>query len=98
MNWKKAGEWNKVTIQSRTATGAIKKTGGDTWRLFIRGERGNKGEYITPFVSDLNNGVYEAKFMMMEPGYYKAEIVLESTLCEAFKDPPQDWLKRGRLI
>lgn len=50
---------------------------------------------MTPYVSDLNNGVYESKFIALQPGHYKAEIVLESTMCEAFKDPPQDWLKRG---
>ena len=42
---------------------------------------------ITPSITDLNNGVYETKFIAMQPGHYKAEIVLESTLCEAFKDP-----------
>ena len=90
LHFKKTGEFSKLGIQSRTGDGHNKNIGGDTWRVFIRG-----ADSITPFVSDLNNGVYEAKFIALNPGFYKAEIVLQSTLCEAFKDPPQDWLKRG---
>lgn len=88
---KKTGEFSKITIQSLTSDGTIKRSGGDTWRVFIRGEQGAK---LTPPVADLNNGVYESKFMLMEPGRYKADIALESSLCESYKDPPQDWLKR----
>lgn len=86
----KTGIFNKLAIQTRTADGHNKQEGGDTWRVFIRG-----ADRITPFITDLNNGVYETKFIALQPGHYKAEIVLQSTLCEAFKDPPQDWLKRG---
>jgi len=89
LHFKKAGEFNKITIQSRSADGHPKDIGGDTWRLFIRGP-----EKQTPTFVDLNNGVYEAKFILMEPGLYKADVALESTLCEAYKDPPQDWGKR----
>lgn len=86
----KTGVFNKLAVQTRTSDGRNKIEGGDTWRIFIRG-----ADMITPYVSDLNNGVYESKFIALQPGHYKAEIVLESTMCEAFKDPPQDWLKRG---
>ena len=91
LHFKKTGEFSKIAIQSRTGDGRPKSIGGDTWRVFIRG-----ADRLTPFVSDLNNGVYEAKFIAMQPGFYKAEIVLESSLCNAFKNPPQDWLKRGK--
>jgi len=91
LHFKKTGEFSKITIQSRTSDGTIKRSGGDTWRVFIRG---NQGAKLTPPVADLNNGVYESKFMLMEPGRYKADIALESSLCESYKDPPQDWLKR----
>lgn len=87
----KTGIFNKLAIQTRTADGHNKQEGGDTWRVFIRG-----ADRITPSITDLNNGVYETKFIALQPGHYKAEIVLQSTLCEAFKDPPQDWLKRGK--
>jgi len=89
LHFKKTGEFSRIGIQSRTGDGHNKNTGGDTWRVFIRG-----ADRITPFVSDLNNGVYEAKFIALNPGFYKAEVILQSTLCQAFKDPPQDWLKR----
>ena len=90
LDLEKTGVFNKLTIQTRTTDGHNKQEGGDTWRVFIRG-----ADRITPSITDLNNGVYETKFIALQPGHYKAEIVLQSTLCEAFKDPPQDWLKRG---
>ncbi|XP_066934734.1 uncharacterized protein [Clytia hemisphaerica] len=93
LDLEKTGVFNKITIQTRTADGHNKQEGGDTWRVFVRG-----ADRITPSITDLNNGVYETKFIAMQPGHYKAEIVLESTLCEAFKDPPQDWLKRDSAI
>lgn len=91
LHFEKTGEFSKVTLQTRTGDGRNKDVGGDTWRMFVRG-----GDRVTPFISDLNNGVYEAQFIVFQPGLYKVEVVLESTLCEAFKDPPQDWLKRGK--
>ena len=90
MDIKKAGEISKIGIQSRTAEGREKTIGGDTWRVFITGP-----SQMAPIVSDLENGVYEATFMVMEPGFYKAKVYLESTLCEGLKDPPKGLLKRG---
>lgn len=89
LHFEKTGEFSKLAIQSRKADGRNKKSGGDTWRVFIRG-----ADNITPFISDLNNGVYEADFIALSAGFYKVEIVLESTLCQAYEDPPSDWLKR----
>ena len=89
LHFERTGEFSKLAIQSRKSDGRNKKTGGDTWRVFIRG-----ADSITPFISDLNNGVYEADFIAISPGFYKVEIVLESTLCQAYEDPPSDWLKR----
>lgn len=90
MDIKKAGEFSKIAIQSRTAEGREKTIGGDVWRVFIDGP-----SHIAPFVSDLENGAYEATFMAMEPGFYKAKVYLESTLCEGLKNPPRQLLKRG---
>lgn len=89
LKFEKTGEFSKIALQSRKSDGRNKKNGGDTWRIFIRGK-----DNITPFISDLNNGVYEADFIAISPGFYKVEIVLESTLCQAYQDPPQDWLTR----
>eukprot|EP00794_Sanderia_malayensis_P020281 gene20281-22267_t len=92
MDIKKTGEFSKIAIQSRTAEGREKSIGGDTWRVFITGP-----SHIAPFVSDLENGVYEATFMAMEPGFYKAKIYLESTLCDGLKDPPKYLLKQAGI-
>lgn len=89
LHFERTGEFSRLAIQSRKSDGRNKKLGGDTWRVFIRG-----ADNITPFISDLNNGVYEADFIALSPGFYKVEIVLESTLCQAYEDPPSDWLKR----
>lgn len=91
MDIKKVGEFSKIAIQSRTAEGHEKTIGGDVWRVFIDGPSN-----IAPFVSDLENGVYEATFLTMEPGFYKAKIYLESTLCDGIKDPPRYVLKQGK--
>lgn len=93
MDIKKVGEFSKIAIQSRTAEGREKTIGGDVWRVFIDGPSN-----IAPFVSDLENGVYEATFLVMEPGFYKAKIYLESTLCDGIKDPPRSVLKHGTFL
>ena len=93
MDIKKVGEFSKISIQSRTAEGHEKTIGGDVWRVFIDGP-----SKIAPFVSDLENGVYEATFLVMEPGFYKAKLYLESTLCEGMKDPPRSILKQGIIV
>ena len=93
MDIRKTGEFSKIAIQSRTTEGRVKTVGGDTWRIFVRGP-----SFITPFVTDLGNGVYQAAFMIMEPGFYKAEINLENSLCNSYKDPPKNWLKQGNIL
>ena len=87
------GQFSKFSIQSQTSDGRLKKIGGDAWRIHLTGPSS-----IAPTVFDLNNGTYEVLFLAMEPGVYKAEIMLDYTLCDGLRDPPDDWFKLGRYI
>ena len=90
---KGAGEYSKFVIQTVDQLGALKTIGGDTWRILISGPSS-----VQPTVHDMNNGLYEIPFLLMEPGIYKAEIFLEGTLCNQFFDPPADWFKKGKFV
>ena len=46
-------------------------------------------------VTDSNNGTYEASFLLVTPGVYSAEIYLDYTLCDGYKDPPVGWFVKG---
>lgn len=90
MDIKPAGFFSKIYIQSVTVENRNKTIGGDSWRVNIRGPSN-----MAATVYDINNGLYEAVFLIEEPGFYRAEIVLDYSLCEGFKDPPLDWFIRG---
>lgn len=94
MDIKPAGFFSKIYIQSVSVEHRNKTIGGDSWRVDIRGSSN-----MAATVYDKNNGLYEAVFLIEEPGLYRAEIVLDYSLCEGFKDPPLDWFilgNRGR--
>ena len=88
---KPAGEYSRFIFQSIDTYGNLKTFGGDTWRVFIRGPSS-----LAPYVYDLNNGKYEAPFLIMEPGHYSVEIYLEGSLCSGYMDPPADWFIKGK--
>ena len=90
MDIKPAGFVSKIYIQSVSIENRNKTIGGDSWRVDIRGPSN-----MAATVHDNNNGLYEAVFLIEEPGLYRAEIVLDYSLCEGFKDPPLDWFIRG---
>lgn len=90
MDIKPAGFFSKISIQSVSVENLNKTFGGDAWRVDIRGPSN-----VAATVYDKNNGLYEAVFLIEEPGLYRAEIVLDYSLCEGFKDPPLDWFIRG---
>ena len=90
MDIKSAGFVSKIYIQSVSIENRNKTIGGDSWRVDIRGPSN-----MAATVHDKNNGLYEAVFLIEEPGLYRAEIVLDYSLCEGFKDPPLDWFIRG---
>ena len=91
MEIRPAGFFSKLHIQSVSVRNINKTIGGDSWRVNIRGPSN-----MAATVFDKNNGLYEAVFLPDEPGSYWAEIVLDYSLCEGFKDPPLDWFMRGK--
>lgn len=86
-----AGQFSRFDIQSVTRDNIDKKIGGDSWRVHIRGPSS-----MSPTVIDHNNGKYEVSFLMLEPGKYDVEVVLEYSLCDGYKDPPKDWFIEGQ--
>lgn len=87
-----AGRFSRFFIQSVSRVNEKKTLGGDSWRVHLRGPA-----VVVPTVFDLNNGVYEVLFLMIEPGRYRTEMYLDYTLCNGFKDPPPYWFKSGKI-
>lgn len=86
-----AGRFSRFFIQSVSRASEEKTIGGDSWRVHLRGPG-----VVVPTVFDLNKGVYEVLFLIIEPGRYRAEIYLDYTLCNGLKDPPSYWFKSGK--
>ena len=86
-----AGQFSRFDIQSVTQDNLDKTIGGDSWRVHIRGPSS-----LSPTVIDHNNGQYQVSFLVLEPGKYEVEVVLEYSLCDGYKDPPKDWFIKGR--
>ena len=87
---KPAGEFSHLTINTRTLNGSLKQIGGDTWRIFLRGP-----STITPSVFDMGNGKYEVVFLVVEAGIYKLDITLDYSLCNGYRNPPDNWFIIG---
>lgn len=85
-----AGQYSRFSIQSQTKEGRPKIEGGDSWRVIIRGSSS-----ISPTVIDHGNGTYEVSFLAVEAGVYRANVTLDFTSCNGFKDPPVDWFIVG---
>ena len=77
-----------------TSDGNLKRTGGDSWRVYIRQGPAS----LVPMVTDNDDGTYEVMFLALEPGNYSAQVFLDYTLCDGFRDPPEDWFMRGNLV
>ena len=93
MDIKPAGEFSRFSIQSQTSNGQPKTVGGDDWRVFIWGPTA-----LAPTVIDHENGTYEVLFFILEPGTYHASIVLDYSLCDGMKNPPDYWFMLGMFI
>ena len=89
-----AGEYSRFFVQTRTHKAQKKTIGGDSWRVYLDGP-----SYLAGTVFDHNNGVYEVLFLIMEPGAYKIDMILDYTLCDGFIDPPigHDWFRNGKV-
>ena len=87
-----AGEFSSFMIQSTTKDGVNKTIGGDSWRIVLRGK-----STVVPTIFDLANGQYEVMFLMADPGVYKLDITLDYTLCDGYRDPPNNFFIKGML-
>lgn len=92
MDIKHAGEFSRFSIQSQTSNGQPKTVGGDDWRVLIWGPSA-----LAPTVIDHGNGTYEVLFLILEPGNYFASIVLDYSMCDGMKNPPDYWFMLGKL-
>lgn len=90
---KPAGQFSRFFIQAVSGDGQVKTTGGDWWRILINGIAS-----LRPTVFDLGNGTYEVLFLVVEPGIYSVEITLDYTLCDGFRDPPDNWFIIGKVL
>lgn len=77
-----------------TSEGKLKTFGGDSWRVYLR----QGPSSLAPVVLDHTNGLYEVLFLVLEPGLYSAQVYLDYTLCDGFRDPPIDWFKIGMVF
>ena len=92
MDIKPAGEFSRFSIQSQSYNGQPKNIGGDDWRVLIWGP-----SVLAPTVIDHGNGTYEVLFLILEPGTYFVSIVLDYSLCDGMKNPPDYWFMLGKL-
>ena len=88
-----AGEYSGFTIQTFDNTSSPKKMGGDSIRVFINGTA-----FIESVVYDMNDGHYETSFLLMEPGLYVVDVILDGSLCSSAVNPPPDWFRKGTNI
>ncbi|XP_073248313.1 uncharacterized protein [Porites lutea] len=84
------GEFSRLSIRTVTSKGLEKKIGGDSWRVHLKGPASVAGTVI-----DHMNGTYEVLFLIIEPGNYQVEAILDHSLCDGFADPPPDWFIVG---
>ncbi|XP_028409585.1 uncharacterized protein LOC114532311 isoform X2 [Dendronephthya gigantea] len=88
---KPAGQFSRFFIQTVSSEGALKTTGGDWWRVRIRSSVAS----LPSTVFDHRDGTYEVIFLIVEHGIYYLDITLDHSLCNGFKDPPQNWFILG---
>lgn len=87
-----AGQYSRLLIETYSLMNTRKYIGGDSWRIFIKG---NSSVPIT--LIDNLDGTYEVSFLIVEPGQYFVEIHLDYTLCDGLKDPPENFFSQGTI-
>ena len=93
MDIRPVGEFSRLIIKTRTSEGKPKMIGGDYWRVFINGPSG-----LAPSVIDHRNGSYEVLFLIIQHGNYCMSAVLDHSLCDGMKDPPDYWYISGNRV
>lgn len=84
------GQYSRLTIETFSLMNTRKNIGGDSWRVFVKGESS-----VPVTMLDNIDGTYEASFLLLEPGEYRIELYLEYTLCDGMKDPPNGFFAKG---
>lgn len=84
------GEFSRLSIRTVASNGLEKRIGGDSWRVQLKGPASVAGT-----VFDHMNGTYEVLFLIIEPGDYQVEAILDHSLCDGFTDPPPNWFVVG---
>lgn len=87
-----SGDFSRVFIKTRNASGYYRTSGGDGWQVYLKGP-----SYLTASVFDLGNGTYEVVFLPVIPGEYKLYANLIYTACIGIKKPPETHKRLGRL-
>eukprot|EP00112_Aurelia_sp_Birch-Aquarium-sp1_P008194 Seg190.1 transcript_id=Seg190.1/GoldUCD/mRNA.D3Y31 product="hypothetical protein" protein_id=Seg190.1/GoldUCD/D3Y31 len=85
-----AREISRIFLSTRLKNGSDKTIGGDSWRVRINGTA-----TINAHVIDHKNGTYEIVFVCMDEGVYFVYILLDYTLCNGLRDPPENWFRKG---
>ena len=90
---KPAGEHTRIRIDTYTNHGFKKRSGGDSFRVLLHGP-----DTLAASVFDLHNGSYDALALLITPGIYKLQVILDYSLCNGFRDPPTEWYVRGKML
>ena len=91
MDIQPAGQFSRIFVQTRNARGQDKTIGGDFWRVYFTGPAN-----VSAMIFDHQNGTYEAIALLMEPGNYMVRVILDYTLCDGLRDPPENWFRVGK--
>ena len=90
MDIQPSGQFSRIFIQTRTASGRDKIIGGDFWRVLFTGPAS-----VSATVFDHQNGTYEAIALLVDPGNYTIRAYLDYSLCDGLRDPPKNWFRMG---
>ena len=93
MDIQSSGQFSRIFIQTRTASGQDKIIGGDFWRVLFTGPAS-----VSATVVDHQNGTYEAMALLVEPGNYSIRAYLDYSLCDGLRDPPENWFRLGKYL
>ena len=93
MDIQPSGQFSRIFIQTRTASGRDKVIGGDFWRVLLTGPAS-----VSATVFDHQNGTYEAIALLVDPGNYTVRAYLDYSLCDGVRDPPENWFRKGEYL
>ena len=84
-------QWLRIKIFSQNKHGEKKTEGGDFW--VVQCYNGEISFNVDMY--DNNDGSYETFIAVPKDGFYDVSLKLMFSLCEALKDPEEDYFQRG---